>query len=643
MSVARNNVNKLRDIVSVRDFGAIGDGVVNDTASIQAAVSYAVTNSLPLNFPSGVYLCAALTVPSSGDLIWIADGSAEIKCTGTDVTLISPTGNVQCRGLKFTDYMIGFNFASIASGKTISFVECVVSNCGTINTAGGRVDFQGFITNKNASSNTIARLEVIDCSFTGDDFCIAWQGKLNEALVANCSFSTVRRIAVMIGLEASGRTAKDCENIKITNCTFRNIIANDAAEFEIHAVLVYGYRVIVAANVVDTCYDIHSSTHDSEAIYVKAVMATISDNIVQDGGRGDGMITVKGAAIADEPEDVTGANVSKYCLVSHNVLNISDDFYSLYGVIFSAVYTQGSRIDVKNNTISGTYDRAIAANASGHIDGNAINGACTYGVLVSFLQSTDQTFTRVTNNTVEMLGVSAAGISVRLAATTAMTLPLVQIDNNAVRYGAAATLSGEQAAISLRVDRVSAGNNTITSAQINNNLLQGATAQPNGISLLTAAAGTGNNGVISTAHIVGNSGNLLDNAVRLDGSAGDVAYLHVADCTFQNVSNSVLSNPGNATATKVRNIRGNRVLTNSGTATITSANTEVTVTMGIQSNMRPTTFDLISVRPTNNLGAATKWWIDTLSGDTFKIKVNTAPGGSDTATFAWEAKNQYYY
>jgi hypothetical protein len=64
--------------------------------------------------------------------------------------------------------------------------------------------------------------------------------------------------------------------------------------------------------------------------------------------------------------------------------------------------------------------------------------------------------------------------------------------------------------------------------------------------------------------------------------------------------------------------------------------------MGIQSTMRPTTLDLINVRPTNDLGTATKWWIDTLSGDTFKIKVDAAPGAT-TATFAWEANNQYYY
>ena len=52
---------KLAEIVSVKDFGAIGDGVADDTVAIQAAVNFASSNSFGGNviFPSGIYKVTA--------------------------------------------------------------------------------------------------------------------------------------------------------------------------------------------------------------------------------------------------------------------------------------------------------------------------------------------------------------------------------------------------------------------------------------------------------------------------------------------------------------------------------------------------------------------------------------------------------
>ena len=47
---------KLRQTVSVKDFGAVGDGVTDDTAAIQAAVDYASANFGDVYFPPGNYI-----------------------------------------------------------------------------------------------------------------------------------------------------------------------------------------------------------------------------------------------------------------------------------------------------------------------------------------------------------------------------------------------------------------------------------------------------------------------------------------------------------------------------------------------------------------------------------------------------------
>ena len=69
-AVERTAQSKMRDVVSVKDFGAVGDGVADDTAAIQAAVNAQVTagggevwfpkgiykTSLPIQWPAGITL-----------------------------------------------------------------------------------------------------------------------------------------------------------------------------------------------------------------------------------------------------------------------------------------------------------------------------------------------------------------------------------------------------------------------------------------------------------------------------------------------------------------------------------------------------------------------------------------------------------
>jgi hypothetical protein len=64
---------KLRQAISVKDFGAVGDGATNDTAAIQAAIDYAETVGAVIEVPVGTYSVSVLTVN---------DGIGGINCVG---------------------------------------------------------------------------------------------------------------------------------------------------------------------------------------------------------------------------------------------------------------------------------------------------------------------------------------------------------------------------------------------------------------------------------------------------------------------------------------------------------------------------------------------------------------------------------
>jgi polygalacturonase len=99
-AVARTTQAKLRETVSVKDFGAVGDGVMDDTAAIQAAAIAA--SGAKLFFPEGTYIGQNIPLPADIQLF----GNATLKLKAEASLTFEPyfrlTGaNVSFDGLTF--------------------------------------------------------------------------------------------------------------------------------------------------------------------------------------------------------------------------------------------------------------------------------------------------------------------------------------------------------------------------------------------------------------------------------------------------------------------------------------------------------------------------------------------------------------
>ena len=121
-AVARSAQDKMRDAVSVKDFGAVGDGVVNDTAAIQAAEDACAASGQALLFPAGTYRCNSGITKKSVN--WIGEGKYDTKLAYYgSATFINATGTDPSRKLfTISDMELnGTNAGAAAIGITLGW------------------------------------------------------------------------------------------------------------------------------------------------------------------------------------------------------------------------------------------------------------------------------------------------------------------------------------------------------------------------------------------------------------------------------------------------------------------------------------------------------------------------------------------
>lgn len=155
-AVTRTAQNKMRDIVSVKDFGAIGDGVTNDLSSIQTAIE-SLSAGDALFFPAGVYLVNNV-VKFSG----LSNNKTELSFYGDGATI------------KLQSSVSNSNVAEIINGSGYS-VEGLIfeGNKGTVTPPGTDTSyryFNGLYVGADAGYS-VSNISITKCTFTNNAYC----------------------------------------------------------------------------------------------------------------------------------------------------------------------------------------------------------------------------------------------------------------------------------------------------------------------------------------------------------------------------------------------------------------------------------------------------------------------------------------
>jgi hypothetical protein len=149
-AVQTNVQTKLRELVSVEDFGAVGDGVVDDTLALRAAFAYAIplgkTVVLKGTYRISEYIGLSATIPS---------GALHIYCDGS-VTIQVSTAATAFRQVLFFG-TTEFTYASITGGsltincanKAASGIEIYTASA----TVAGAVNLSAIVTVNDCRAN----------------------------------------------------------------------------------------------------------------------------------------------------------------------------------------------------------------------------------------------------------------------------------------------------------------------------------------------------------------------------------------------------------------------------------------------------------------------------------------------------------
>jgi acetolactate synthase small subunit len=416
-AVATNVQAKLRETVSVKDFGATGDGITNDTAAIQAALN---SGANTIYFPAGTYIVTedgssyALRPLSNQKIIGAGRGATIIKLANNQGSFSRVFG--------------------VLSKTNVTIQSLTVDGNKANQTAGFEQQHGIFI---NASSNVLV-IDVQVKETRGDN--IYWYGNCQNCSVVDSWLQTTDRICIHAQIITncvvsnthfyvdSGSCGIKCEldgeglgvdGLTVTGCTFDGattvsgiIISGLSATTKSSNIAVTGclFNGLLSVGINIGVYSTNWNISGNVFAGIEEAIIQTSYNVVY-GYNGQNNIVISNNTM----QGLTGT-AAKYAVYVSNCTNLTVTNNSIESATLpiALAATHSTGLHFSNNFIScsnATQGISLYRCQTADINNNTITVKNTgTGVVVENDVTYPSTFVRMNGNT--MLGVLTKGIEV---------------------------------------------------------------------------------------------------------------------------------------------------------------------------------------------------------------------------------------
>jgi hypothetical protein len=326
MSLTKVSYSMIQGSVkSVSDYGAVGDGVADDTAALQAMMNDC--SNKVIVFPAGTYkITSVLTVGTIINSQWIGDGQVTITGSfGYSMVQFVSTTNFTIQNIKFENTYVN---ATLTGGDaTVYWAETVAIDCNIDNVTIDNCTF----TNPSCQSQALVFF------FRITQNPVAYKtGVMRNLTVSNNRFENVGQTAMtLMNRQTSTDRYTSCSNVRVLNNYAKNLGNVSGASFGFFISLDgFGQDFEVSGN---SIYG-----HVGNAIEnVGWINGLINGNIVGAGKNATThrMISLDGNQTFSGPGGGSTAAPVSGVVVSNNIAMVDQTFYDQFANVSNSCFS----------------------------------------------------------------------------------------------------------------------------------------------------------------------------------------------------------------------------------------------------------------------------------------------------------------